>query len=453
MGKRWNSLSEKCRKDPRMLFYLVSGAGIAIGLLLCVLRGNPMYTWMIQENDPDIRFADYFAHMARTVDPKHLYQNISWDAMGCFPPLAYCMYYPLYRLTAVSGWTGGRSEAEAVPGALSVFTIYLIFNAVLFFLAISMTGKQNRKKDFGIFTLLMLSVVFAGSGYMMGNSTMLVVVFLLMGLKLRESGNPLRRETGIVLMASCVALKLYPAVFGLLFVKERKWKELGRYILYSFILLFGPFIFFGGAEGMLCWIGHIRSTMQYTDYGRLQYLKGIFHTILTHMTDADTTMICSVLAVATCLVWTWLAWRSRSRYRTLFFLICIMVFFPANAYRYSLAYFSIPLIMMLKEKLPQGSRAWTFRTASLLYGMLYTIPVWWLLAIPLSKRYTIYTLTSVEIYLYLTAYLLIAAVMLMEWTGKRREDLRAFGWKKGVAKRKLTAKAMEQFSPEERPSP
>ncbi len=429
LNQRLSRLKTRLVKDPRALFYLVSAAGTVLGLLLCMRWGSPLYKWMVQENDPGIRFADYFAHIARTVDPQHLYQRISWDAMGCFPPLAYCMYYPLYRLTAPRGIITPTNslEAEIIPGALSVFTIYLIFNAVLFYLAINSTGKQNRKKDFAIFTLLMLSVVFAGSGYMMGNSTMLVVVLLLAGLRLRESDRPMRREGGILLIAASVALKLYPAVFGLLFVKERKWKELFRFILYTVLLLFGPFVFFGGTAGMISWIGHLRETMQYSDYGRLQYLTGIFHTVLKNLTNRDTTVICFVLAVAVCLVWTWLAWRSGSRYRTMFFLICIMVFFPANAYRYSLSYFSIPLIMMLKDEPPKESRRWPSGTASLLYGMLYTIPIWWLMVIPLSRTYTLYTLTSVEIYLYLVTYALIAAVMLAEMTARRREDLRILG--------------------------
>lgn len=399
--------------DPRAAFYVISAAGILLYFLLSLRYGNDLYRWMIQENKPDLRFCDYFYHFAQVTDRRNLYQSIAWDAAGCFPPLAYCMYWALYKVTAVAGYRPrGWAGTEDIPGALSVFTYVLIFTALLFFLAISITGRKNRKKDAMIFTLLMFSAVFLGSGYMTGNSTMLVLALLTAALQFRESGSPLRRELGILLLAVCVALKLYPAVFGLLYLKDKRYKELLRLILYSIVLLFGPFVFFGGRTGLLYWLKHITTTMHYTDYARPQYLMGIFHTLLKRFAGIADKRISMALTVLVCLFWTLLAWRSKTRYRTLFFLICIMVFFPANAYRYSLSYFAIPLVICLKED--RQEETWHFTAAMILYGMLFTVPVWWLAVIPMTRTYAYYTLTPVEIYLYLTAYALIGTMMLAE---------------------------------------
>ena len=399
--------------DPRAAFYVISAAGILLYFLLSLRYGNDLYRWMVQENKPDLRFCDYFYHFALTADRRNLYQQISWDAAGCFPPLAYCLYWAVYKLTAVPGYRlQGWAATEKIPGALSVFTYVLIFTALLFFLAIGITGRKNRKKDVLIFTLLMLSAVFLGSGYMTGNSTMLVLAVLIAALRLRESDVPLRRELALVLLAFCVAMKLYPAVFGLLYLKDRRYKELLRLILYSFVLLFAPFAFFGGITGLKAWLKHIMTTMHYTDYARPQYLMGIFHTLLKRFAGVADKRISAGLSVLVCLVWTLLAWRSRSRIRTVFFLICIMVFFPANAYRYSLSYFTIPLVAFLKADGPEDN--WHFTVAMILYGLLFTIPVWWLAVIPMTRTYRYYTLTPVEIYLYLTAYALIGTMMIAE---------------------------------------
>nr|AHF24751.1 hypothetical protein [uncultured bacterium Contig12] len=423
MGKRVKNLFLSRFSDGRRAFYLISLAGILLYFLLSLRYGNQLYIWMIQENEPGNRFSDYFAHLGMVADPRHLYENVGWDAMGCFPPLAYCMYFLLYKLTAVPGFLPGNwNQTETIPGALPVMTYYLIFNALFFFLAIGMTGVKSRKRDLAVFSLLMLSAVFAGSGYLAANSTMLVLAFLVVAFHLKDSGKALEREASLVLFALCVALKLYPAVFGLLFLKEKRYREFFRLILYSVILLFGPFAFFGGFRGFRFWLSHITSTMQFTDFGRMQYLTGIFHTGLKLLFGIENKTICAILTVAVCLVWTGLAWVSRSRYRQVFFLICIMVFFPANAYRYSLAYFSIPLIMYLKEDRPAGPRRWPGRLAMALYGLLYTVPVWWLAVIPMSRRYQSYTLTSVEIYLYLVVYALIAVLMAAEITARRHRS-------------------------------
>ena len=407
--------------DPRGMFYLISAVGLLLYFLVSFRYGDTVYRWLVQENKPDIRFSDYFAHYIKVTDRAHLYENISWDAMGCFPPLAYCMYYVLYKLTAVKGSLPlDNIKAEDIPGALSVFTYYLIFCALLFFVAICIVGKNNRKRDVGIFSLLMMSAVFFGSGYMMGNSTMLVLGLLVLGLRLRDGETAFQRELGLILLAGCVALKLYPAVFGLLYLKDKRYKELLRLILYSFILLFGPFVFFGGRRGLFYWLKHITNTMHYTDYARPQYLLGIFHTLIRRFTGRDEKPLCMALAVLVCLVWTWLAWRSKSKYRTMFFLIAIMVFFPANAYRYSLSYFTVPLIFFLKEE-PLAKPRWHFRPIMILYGMLFSIPIWWMLVIRMTRTYEYYTLTPVEIYLYLVVYLLIAMVMVADVSDRIRE--------------------------------
>ena len=419
MDAKWKKIRKTLISDPRGMFYLISGAGILLYFLLSLRYGETAYRWVIQENKPDIRFDDYFAHFAMVADRKHLYEAVTWDAMGCFPPLAYCMYYALYTLTAVTGFlTQEPIKAESIPGALHVFVYYTVFTALLFFLAIGITGKRSRKRDTAIFTLLMCSAVFFGSGYMMGNSTMLVLGILVAALRLREGKSAFQREMGLVLLGVCVAMKLYPAVFGLLYLKEKRYKELARLILYSLILLLGPFAFFGGKRGLFYWLKHITTTMHYTDYARPQYLLGIFHTVIKRLTGRDEKTLCAVLTVLVCLIWTWLAWRSRSRFRTVFFLVAIMVFFPANAYRYSLSYFSIPLIMFLKEE-PEKLPRWHWRLAMMLYGALFTIPVWWAAVIPITRTYKYYTVTPVEIYLYLTVYALIALIMVAEVTEKR----------------------------------
>ncbi|MBP3720906.1 MAG: DUF2029 domain-containing protein [Clostridia bacterium] len=411
------------RKDPRNLFYLISAAGLLLYFLLSFRYGGRLYSWMIQENAPEIRFIDYFPHLSDAADRTNLYQHISGDAQASylplFPPLAYCMYHFLYRLSALPGSPSPDLPVESLPGALSVLTFYLMATALIFFLAVEITGKRNRRRDLLIFTLLTFSAVFAGSGYLTANSALLVLGLLTAGLHLKDSPNPLRRETGLLLLAVCVALKIYPAVFGLVFLKEKKYRELARFVLYSLLLFFVPFLFFGGLPGFLAWFANLQRPLQSSDFGRPQYLKGLFSTLIQAVSGRDVPVLSTVLTLAVSLLWVWLAWRSESRIRTLFFLICVMVFFPSNSFRYTLAYFSVPLVLLLKEE-PEAE--WQGRAAGIvfpLYGLLYTVPVWWLAAFPLDRRFEIHTLTSVEIYLYLVAYLLVAAFMFLEFRAGR----------------------------------
>ena len=165
---------------------------------------------------------------------------------------------------------------------------------------------------------------------------------------------------------------------------------------------------------------NLLNTMQTSDYGRPQYLQGLFATLIRWITGGEAGLWGKLLTIAVCLGWVWLAWRSESKQRTMFFLICLMVFFPSNSFRYTLSYFAIPLVMLLKAGPEEGARPLQTGLLSTLYGLLYTIPVWWLAVIPLERRYEVYALTSVEIYLYLVAYVLILVMTAVELRALRR---------------------------------
>ena len=406
-------------QDPRNLFFLLAALGILLCLPLAIHFGGDLYAWMVQENKPEIRFMDYFPHLTDAADPSHLYHHIARGDTGSyapvFPPLAYGLYYLLYRLTYLRGGIPEGMETEAIPGALSIFTMYLIFNAVLFFVAIEITGQKNRKKDLLLFALLMLSVVFMGSGYMLGNSVMLVLSLLIIGLHLAESSRPLHRELGLVVLALCVGLKLYPAVFGLVFLKEKRYKDLAHLILYSLLLVLLPFAFFGGLDGIQAWLNNLTGPLQSTGlYGRPQFLKGLFFTLIKIITGQDAATFSGILALVVMILWVILAWQSKSKWRTLFFLCCVMIFYPSGAYRYTLAYLAIPLITLLNEPSVKKVNFWPEGIVSAFFGLLFTIPVWWLLVVPMDRRFDLPILTGVEIYLYLVAYALIMAVTISE---------------------------------------
>lgn len=429
MKQRAKGWLARLRKDPRNLFWLVSAAGILGYFLLSFRYGGRLYAWMIQENSPAIRFIDYFSHLSDASDRMSLYSHFSGNALSgyrpLFPPLAYCMYHFLFRLTSLPDGSVTGLPPETVPGALSVFTLWLVFTAVLFFAALGLIGKRNRKKDLALFTLLTLSAVFAGSGFLTGNSAMLALGLTAAGLGLSESPSPRRRKAGILLLALSVALKLYPAVFGLLFLKEKKYKDLLLLVLLSLALVLVPFVFFGGVSALQTWLDNLFRPLQ-QDYGRPQYLKGVFFSLIRDLTGRDASGAGTALSAAVCLLWAFLAWRSRSRQRAVFFLTCIMVFFPANSFRYTLAFFAVPLAMLLKEEPGEPLRAWPAGVVSALYGMLFTVPVWILAVVPMDLRYDFYALTSVEIWLYLTAYVLAAVMTAAELTdrGPRRVPAR-----------------------------
>lgn len=405
-------IKEQIMSDPRILFYIICILGFVTYLLANIILGVDVLKWMVQENNPEIRFYDFFMHFRFASNPKELYAMAYDDTQGCFPPLSYVMYYLLFRLVKVDDSIPGRSEVEGMSGAYLVYVYYTIFVAFLVFFAIYAVGKQKDiKKTLLIFVCLMMSCPFLGGGFLTGNSAMLVLAMLLFFLAFKDSESKVLREVALVILAVCAGFKIYPAVFGLLYLKEKRFKEAIRVTIYGIILFCVPFAFFGGAEGVKLWIGHIKGTMGLYLFGRVEYIQGIVYMLLSKFGISVKTglgKICmSAIPALFVVVMILLATLSKNKYRTILFLVAAITFYPTNAFRYTLAYFAIPLIVWLQDERAEvmsGKKSEIY-VFVILNSFIFSIPT--LLGLLTGFKLGKGNWNQVEILIYLMAYILL----------------------------------------------
>ena len=300
---------------PEMLFFILSIAGILGFFIFAMWQGKSAWKWMLQENNPDIHGVDYYMHVTFSVHPETLYT----DTNGCFPPFAYGMYYMFYRLSASTANDPGPRGWSVFDNGfryIAVFYFYLVLAALLLFFAIRTATKKkyNLKKSLLMYFCIILSAPFLGSGFMVGNSILLVISMLLLALYLRNSESSFLREAALLLIAASAGFKLYPAVFGLLYLKEHRWKEAVRLIIYGVLLFTVPFIWFGGVEGAINWMHNLMDVAGLLNYGRVQFIKGVAYMALVHLCgsfDAPAVMIgIKVIPLVFLLLMILLGWRS-----------------------------------------------------------------------------------------------------------------------------------------------
>ena len=102
-----------------------------------------------------------------------------------------------------------------------------------------------------------------------GNMSLLVLILLMYAMALKDSTKIWERETALLLFAMAAALKLYPAVFGLLYLISKRYKEAVRLVIYGALLfthqLYGvlffflPFVFFQGVHGFQIFLHNINA--------------------------------------------------------------------------------------------------------------------------------------------------------------------------------------------------
>ena len=98
-------------------------------------------------------------------------------------------------------------------------------------------------------TLLAFLLVFSGV-YLFsierGNLIILALSCSIYYLNHYNDENKRKRELAFILLAIAAAMKIFPAVLGLLVVFNGKWKEAFRLIVYGILFAFLPFLFFKG---------------------------------------------------------------------------------------------------------------------------------------------------------------------------------------------------------------
>lgn len=157
-------------------------------------------------------------------------------------PLAYMMLYPFTLLLGDDFASIYEMRYTQIGGFISSVYIVLSFGMLFYFLYKKCDGRLAKA---GI-----LAVLF-GSGITIycidrGNQVTIAAGFLFAFLMTYRSENKLYRHIGYICLAVSAAMKLFPAIFGVLILQEKRWKEACAAILYGLAACFLPFLWLKG---------------------------------------------------------------------------------------------------------------------------------------------------------------------------------------------------------------
>lgn len=408
----------KIRKiDDFKIYTMIALISAGLFFVYALFNGSKAYEWIVMENSAKYQFYDYFMHVRLSADPTHVYSNVQNASQGCFPPLSYLLYSFLFKLTAQNG-VGIPEKIEDVGKiayAMPVLVCYSIMSVILFFSALKMWIKSYNKCLL-LFLSLFFSPAFFEGAIERGNSTFLIASLILISLKLRESDKKIEREIALILIAICFGFKLYPAILGVLYVKEKRIKEAVRLSIYGLCVFAAPFTVFGGIDGFVQWFKNVTTVLGRVDYGRVQYIRGLISTICKYLFNRNFEKLEVVIPLIFLVVMIIMAFASKSKIRSIIFLCSAMTFFPNNAYRYTLCYCAIPFIIYFSLVFDDGdvfnkeekieSTMWHIST--LIYAGLFSIPMVFGYVLNFRLAFVDNVLTCVEFWMYFMAYMLLA---------------------------------------------
>ena len=361
------------RLDPiHLIAYIMLFLTLYKCVSILVTNGQALrnYIWEF-----DTSFRDYVYHVRTALEPGNVYDKGNGS---CFPPLAYLFYKAIASFCRVDNTP---LTADKLSGSTSyLLSLILVEGMTLVVIAMSFKHVLDREKVSGTITNIIAFMLVASNVVLMavtsGNVAFTVSSFLLIAFIIRESDNKILRELALILIAVSASFKIYPCVMGALYLKEHRYKEAIRLIIYGILFFFVPFIFFDGIYGFRMFLKNITEVS-----GIVTGITiiGIASTIFEHFMSPELALILAkIIDVVYFLIILLLILteNKKTSWKTVLFIGSMMVIVNTESGSYCLSYIFIPFLAFLIEMAKKDDYLFIDYVYAALFALFYCmIPI------------------------------------------------------------------------------
>ncbi len=177
--------------------------------------------------------------------------NVYTERNNMYPPLCILLFRLFSKIINPELVGSGFNQRKLLQSDVASIMLYFVFVIICLLAMIRIVESYANNKSQGKMTLYasiisFLMIVSYPVVYCIerGNIVILAVVFSTFFLLFKDSENKVIRELSYISLALSAGIKLYPAIFGLTLIIEKKYKEAGRLILYGIIAVVFPLVFF-----------------------------------------------------------------------------------------------------------------------------------------------------------------------------------------------------------------
>ena len=359
------------RNDPIFVYCLFSSCALLLLIIKFALsRGELLSSYFFY--DTRDTGMDFF-HSIEYIRERAPYTKFH----VLYPPLANLFFLICYIFIpeSVAGkWAdtfkdsisnrGTDADLRTYQSCLILFVFIIVLFALLLGLMIrSILRGKAKYKEWLIFCIffsypVMISVE-------RGNIIIYAFLLSLFFVEYHDSDNKFLKELSLIALAFAFGLKLYPAVFGLLLIRNKDYKAAVRCVIYGILSIIFPLFFFRESpiDALTAWfkvlssIGTNSSTTPWIGTGFSNIVYNVEH-IVSYLSGTEfvasysrwiTYILVAILAVLCCL--------SKSKWQGSLIAFLIIVFFSSQG-NYVYIFMIIPLLMFLKEEESLNSSNW-----------------------------------------------------------------------------------------------
>lgn len=351
-----NIIKESKKNIIKILWFIF----MWIGILIFIMNGLKSHGISILSTlhgfDNDT-FMDFFNSMA--------YENRPYENKVIYPPLVNLFYYILHSFVPEEIFYSGMLNVRDSQMGRVIIGMYISVTTILFgYMIIKIKKGIIEEKLFMTFTLL-FSMPFL---FQLERANMIFISVIFLGFYIYgyDSEKIFVRHIAFISLAIAASIKIYPVFFGLLLIREKRWKDSIICIIYGIILFFVPFVFFGGIDSIKLFIDNIINCTNYmSDTGEGLKLN-ISNTvkIISYFVcgNLDKLSILTLLLKVFCLfggVVLLLFAKFEEKWKLYMVPSLMMVLIPDFSFLYTLVFFAIPLAYFLDEEC-RNKRSWLY---------------------------------------------------------------------------------------------
>ncbi len=236
------------QKLLKTYYVLFSVSAITFFVMLYISNGRSFADTIFKNSVGSDFFMDFF-NSIRDASTKDVYKNHI-----IYPPLVNIFFYILSKMIDPELAATSFAKRSLLQRDYVCLFLYFVFVVLCMLMFVGMIKKYLEKHNlqrfsftFPVMLLFSYPMIYC---VQRGNIALLSLVFTMFFIFYRDSENKIIREISFVLLAIAAGIKIYPAIFGVLLLLEKRFKEAIRLVIYGLIFLIVPFFFYDGFESI-----------------------------------------------------------------------------------------------------------------------------------------------------------------------------------------------------------
>ena len=272
-----------------------------------------------------------------------------------YPPLANVMFAFFGNIIphSIRDYMGTLLWRFTSWGIIS-FSLYSLMTAFVCAVAISTVKYLTIKEKWYLSVMLLFTEPFLFC-LERGNCVVLAVAFTLIFINNYDSENKTWRIISIVSLAIAAGIKIYPAIFGFLLIRHKKWKMVGITIATGIAFMFLPMLLFDADNrNVTLWINNIincSNEFKNIGYGFKLNLSNTLSALsdLTNINfESFSTYLSIIILLLNCVIVIFS--KKIEEWQAITLLSLIVILIPSFSWTYTMLFILLPLFKFLSTR-------------------------------------------------------------------------------------------------------